>query len=509
MAQNSSNLKIYNTLSRTVERFVPRVPGQVGMYVCGMTVYDQCHIGHARSALAFDVVARYLRYSGYTVNYVRNHTDVDDKIIARALRDGKSGLEISARYIDELDQDLAALGIERPTVEPRVSRAIPEILEVIQRLVDRGHAYQGPSGDVYYGVETFAGYGKLSGRKLEDLRAGERVAIDQDKHHPGDFVLWKSVAGPARLDGAEPCWDSPWGVGRPGWHIECSGMALQHLGEQFDIHGGGIDLVFPHHENEIAQSEGAIGASPFARYWMHNGHLTMPDASGEEIKMSKSLGNIVRIRDLVSEIPAEVLRLAYLETHYRSPLPWNPEQVPSSVAAMDRLYQAKEIMEQVLATGPEAPLEASGDPGQEVYALALAWPARFRAAMDEDFNTAAVIGSLFSLVRAINRLSNDKKKLRQSRKAMEPVVQVFEICAQVLGIGGSKPEAFFEELRQKRMRVQGRSVAEIDALLAARTAARAAKDWAQADAIRVSLDAQGIIVMDGPEGSTWRVRVTE
>ncbi len=499
-----SSLRVYNTLTRTVEPFVPREPGKVGVYVCGMTVYDLCHIGHARAMMAFDVVVRYLRSVGYEVNHVRNHTDVDDKIIARAKALGKGGLEVSAEYIAELDRDLDAVGLVRPTVEPRVSTSIPEILEVIRLLVEGGHAYQGPSGDVYFSVENFSEYGKLSGRKLEDLRAGERVEVNPDKRHPGDFVLWKSVAGAATIEGAEPCWDSPWGVGRPGWHIECSGMSRHYLGDSFDIHGGGIDLIFPHHENEIAQSECATHVSPMSRYWLHNGHLSLGGPDGA-IKMSKSLGNVITIRDLLASVPAEVLRLCYLEVHYRSPLLWGQDVLANATGALDRLYQAKELVEEVMATGTEAPIDSLGEHGEEVFVLASAFPLRFRNSMDDDFNTAAAMGFLFELVRAINRFGNDRKRRRQGKLALAPVKEAFRLCSEVLGIGGYVPAAFFDELKVKRL---GPAVAEVEAMVADRAKARAEKDWAAADRLRLELESRNVVVMDGAEGSTWRVRVS-
>ncbi|HND31509.1 MAG TPA: cysteine--tRNA ligase [Myxococcota bacterium] len=499
-----SSLRVYNTLTRTVEPFVPREPGKVGVYVCGMTVYDLCHIGHARAMMAFDVIVRYLRSAGYEVNHVRNHTDVDDKIIARAKQLGKGGLEVSAEYIAELDRDLDAVGLVRPTVEPRVSTSIPEILEVIRLLMEGGHAYQGASGDIYFSVENFPEYGKLSGRKLEDLRAGERVEVNQEKRHPGDFVLWKSVAGPATVLGAEPCWDSPWGVGRPGWHIECSGMSRRYLGDSFDMHGGGIDLIFPHHENEIAQSECATHVSPMSRYWLHNGHLSLGGPDGP-IKMSKSLGNVITIRDLLATVPAEVLRLCYLEVHYRSPLLWGPDVLANATGALDRLYQAKELVEEVMATGTEAPIDSLGEHGEEVFVLASAFPLRFRNSMDDDFNTAAAMGFLFELVRAVNRFGNDRKRRRQGKLALAPVKEAFRLCAEVLGIGGYSPAAFFDELKVKRL---GPAVAEVEAMVAARARARAEKDWAAADRLRLELESRNVVVMDGADGSTWRVRVS-
>ncbi|MFZ5477985.1 MAG: cysteine--tRNA ligase, partial [Myxococcota bacterium] len=474
-------IRVYNTLSRTLEPLETQVPGKVGLYVCGMTVYDYSHIGHARAMMAFDVVVRHLRHRGLEVRFVRNHTDVDDKIIRRAKEQGVDPLALSQRFIHALEEDLDGLGMVRPTVEPRVSTHIGDIVSLIDALVRGGHAYRADNGDVYFSVESFPEYGKLSGKKIEDLRAGERVAVEENKRHPGDFALWKAWTG----DDAEPRWESPWGPGRPGWHIECSAMARRHLGDTFDVHGGGIDLVFPHHENEIAQSECGTGHAPMARYWMHNGHLTM----GE--KMSKSLGNVVQIREILAQVPAEALRLFYLGTHYRSPLPWSTDQLVESLKALDRLYTAKET---AVEAGGDVPVEQLGDAAREAHALAVAFPARFDAALDEDFNAAEAVGAFFELVRAVNRFGNDKKQRAKGARAMAPVLAAFDLVGEVLGVGAMAPAAFFDEVKTKRLAAAGRSVAEVDAILAERTAARAGKDWDRADVIRRTLDEQGIIV---------------
>ena len=493
-------LRLYNTLSRSVETFVPAVPGQVGLYVCGMTVYDYCHIGHARAMMAFDIVVRHLRRVGYDVRFVRNHTDVDDKIIKRAGELGVDPLALSARFIAALEEDLDALGLVRPTWSPRVSDHIPEVLALIGALVEGGHAYKAENGDVYFAVDSFPEYGKLSGKKVDELRAGERIAVEESKRNPADFALWKAWGGVEN----EPHWESPWGAGRPGWHIECSAMSRACLGDTFDIHGGGIDLLFPHHENEIAQSECGTGHAPMARYWMHNGHLTF----GQE-KMSKSLGNIVRIRDILAEFPAEALRFLYLDTHYRSPLPYTGEKLSNALAGLDRLYCAKETTEQVVALGGTADVASLGEVGVEVHALATTFPEKFEAAMNEDFNTAEAVGHLFDLVRAINRFGNDKKARAKGALALAPAVAAFALVAEAWGIGAMAPTAFFDEVRVKRLKAQGRTVEDVESLVAARAAARSAKNWALADALRAELDAQNIIVMDGADGSTWRMRVSE
>jgi cysteinyl-tRNA synthetase len=460
-----------------------------------MTVYDYCHIGHARAMMAFDVVVRHLRHRGFRVDYVRNHTDVDDKIIARAREKGTDPLALSAFFIHELEADLDGLGLVRPSIEPRVSGHIPDVLDMIGALVAKGHAYRTGEGDVWFAVESFPAYGALSGKRIDELRAGERVAVDQSKRHPADFALWKAWTG----DPAEPRWESPWGPGRPGWHIECSAMSRHHLGDGFDIHGGGIDLVFPHHENEIAQSECATGHHPMARYWMHNGHLTM-----EHEKMSKSLGNIVRIRDILAQVPAEALRMLFLDTHYRAPLPYSTAGLASALHALDRLYTAKET---ALEAGGDTPVEQLGPDAREAHDLAVSFPVTFDLSMDDDFDTHAALAALFELVTAVNRFGNDKKQRARGARAMAPVRAAFDLAAEVLGVGGMAPQAFFDDVKTKRLAAMGRSVAEVDAKLAERAAARAGKDWAKADAIRAELDAQGIVIMDNPSGSTWRMRV--
>jgi cysteinyl-tRNA synthetase len=491
-------IRLYSTLSRSLVPLETIEPGHVRLYVCGMTVYDFCHIGHARAMLAFDVVVRHLRHRGWRVTFVRNHTDVDDKIIQRASAEGVAPLELSERFIAALDEDLAALGLVPPDVAPRVSTHIPDIVSMIEALVARGHAYRADNGDVYFAVETFSNYGKLSGKKLEDLRAGERVAVEAAKRHPADFALWKAWTGAD----SEPRWDSPWGPGRPGWHIECSAMSRRHLGDVFDIHAGGIDLVFPHHENEIAQSECGTGHGPYARYWLHNGHLTL-DAE----KMSKSLGNVVRIRDILKEVPGEALRLLYLDTHYRAPLPYSSERLAGALAALDRLYTAKETALEIAATGADVPVAQLGADGQEAARLAEAFPATFDAAMDEDFDTHAAITALMDLVRAVNRFANDRKQRARGRRVAEPALHAFAVAAEVLGIGALSPPAFFDEVKHKRLAAMGVGIDEIEQRLTARGNARSARDWALADAIRDDLDGMGIVVMDTPAGSTWRMRV--
>ena len=501
-------LQLYNTLSRSLEDFQPIEPGKVRIYVCGMTTYDYCHIGHARAMMSFDVVVRYLRHAGYEVTYVRNHTDVDDKIIARAAELGEPPLALSARFIDALDQDLDALGLIRPDIAPKVSEHIDGIVAMTATLVDKGHAYPADNGDVYFAVESFDRYGKLSGRKLDELRAGERVAVDPNKRNPGDFALWKGAKE------GEVAWDSPWGKGRPGWHIECSVMSSAHLGERFDIHGGGIDLIFPHHENEIAQSECAHGSHPMANHWMHNGHLSVverdEDGQWQQIKMSKSLGNVIRIRDVLAEMPAEALRWVYVQSHYRSPLPYSAEALQDAMATMSRVYEAKERATEIAAKEPKASAEQlakESGAAKELYALAAGFQDAFNEAMDQDFNTAKASSLLLELVRTVNRLSNDKSMRKRGAALMAMVLGAFETSAKVLGIGGMDPEAFFAELRDKQAAVRGLDTAWVEAQLVARTQARTDKDWAAADQIRDALLDKGVQIMDNPSGVTWRVQL--
>ncbi|MCK6525034.1 cysteine--tRNA ligase [Myxococcota bacterium] len=503
-------LRVYNTLSRSLEVFQPQEPGKVRLYVCGMTTYDYCHIGHARAMLSFDLVVRYLRWRGFEVTYVRNYTDVDDKIIDRAAELGEDPLALSDRFCRALDEDLAAMGLVVPDVQPKVSQHIPHIIAVTKALVDRGHAYTA-GGDVYFSVQSFDAYGKLSGKKVDELIAGERVEVRDTKRHPADFTLWKA-AKPGEI-----AWESPWGPGRPGWHIECSAMSMEYLGERFDIHGGGIDLVFPHHENEIAQSECATGHGPYARYWMHNGHLTIVATSPDQddgsgfVKMSKSLGNSLTIRAVMEQVPAESLRLLYMESHYRSPLPFSADRLAEATGSLDRLYVAKEQAEELCARPvsdkPEVVAKELGEDGQALYTLAKGFRARFQEAMDQDFNAAQVVGDLFELARAINRLANDKRAKKRAEPLMRMALDAFQISAQVLGIGGASPADFFEEVKHKRLKALGLAVETVEAKLSERAQARADKDWARADAVRAELEALGVLVMDTTTGARWRMRV--
>lgn len=453
------SLRIYNTLSRALEDFSPLEAGHVRMYVCGMTVYDLCHLGHARSMIAFDVVQRWLRASGHKVTYVRNITDIDDKIIKRAVENGETIRGLTDRMIAALHQDADALGIERPTHEPRATEYVPQMLKMIGTLQSKGLAYQAGNGDVNYAVRKFAGYGKLSGKSLDELHAGERVAVQDGKHDPLDFVLWKS-AKPE--EPAEVKWASPYGEGRPGWHIECSAMGCEMLGESFDIHGGGADLQFPHHENEIAQSEGATG-KPFAQMWMHNGFINVDNE-----KMSKSLGNFFTIRDVLKEYDAETVRFFVVRSHYRSPLNYSDVHLDDARAALKRLYTALSLV---------APAAVPVD-WAEPHA------ARFKAAMDEDFGTPEAVAVLFDLAGEVNRSKSPE------------VAGLLKALAGHLGLLQGDPQAFLKA-------GAGLQEADIQAQIAARAAAKAAKNFAEADRIRNELLAQGIVLKDSASGTTW------
>ena len=453
-------LKIYNTLARDKQEFVPIEPNVVRMYVCGMTVYDYCHLGHARVMVVFDMVYRWFKASGYDVTYVRNITDIDDKIIRRAAENNESIHDLTQRFIDEMHTDADALGVSRPDFEPRATQYVPEMLEMIAKLEANGLAYQAADGDVNYAVRKFEGYGKLSGKSLEDLRAGERVEVTDAKNDPLDFVLWKH----ARDDEAEEVkWDSKWGRGRPGWHIECSAMGSKLLGEHFDIHGGGADLQFPHHENEIAQSEGAHQCS-YVNYWMHNGFVRVDNE-----KMSKSLGNFFTIREVLKQYDPEVVRFFILRAHYRSPLNYSDAHLDDAKKALDRLYTALKLG---VASGKRAV------DWTEAYAV------RFKAAMDDDFNTAEAIAVLFDLANDVNR--SQSEEFAEQLKAL----------GAVLGLLERDPTEFLQGA--------GSDDAQIVEQIAARNAAKLAKNYAEADRIRKALLADGIVLEDSAAGTNWR-----
>jgi len=454
-------LRLYNSLSGQLEDFHPLQAGHVRMYVCGMTVYDDCHLGHARSMLGFDVVQRWLKASGYQVTYVRNVTDIDDKIIRRALENGETIGALTDRMVQSLHRDADALGIERPTHEPRATSYVPQMLALIEKLEQQGFAYRAANQDVNFAVRKFAGYGKLSGKSIDELRAGERVAVDDSKNDPLDFVLWKSAKA---TEPQEAKWKSAFGTGRPGWHIECSAMACELLGESFDIHGGGADLQFPHHENEIAQSEAASG-KPLARYWMHNGFVTRDNE-----KMSKSLGNFFSIQEILARFDAETTRFFVVRSHYRSALNYSDTHIEDARIALKRLYTS-------LQTVPP-----------QADAVLIDWSApyadRFKAAMDQDFGTPEAVAVLFDLASEVNR----------SRSP--PLSALLRALGGVLGLLQSPPEVFLRA---------GSAVdsVHIDALIAQRQAAKATRDFARADAIRAELLAQGIVLKDSAQGTAW------
>lgn len=485
--------RLYNTKTRRVEDFVPQQPGKVGIYVCGMTVYDRSHVGHARAMVVFDAFVRWLRHEGWVVRFVRNFTDIDDKIIARAATLGVEPATLAQDEIDAFHRDMDGLGLARPDDEPRVTQTMDQILALITRLVEGGHAYAA-EGNVWFAVESFDRYGALSGRKVEDMRSADP---DQGKRHAADFALWKAAKP------GEPAWESPWGPGRPGWHIECSAMAKHCLGDTIDIHGGGLDLVFPHHENEIAQSECGNG-STYSTYWMHNGLLTM--TSGQ--KMGKSLGNVVNIEDVLELFPAESVRLYYLQNQYRSPLPWNAEALPEALAMLSRLYEARDVAEAM--KGSEDAEQVAADLGEDaktVLELGRAFPERMNEALQEDFNTSQVLGHLFTLARAVNRFAGHKKANKRGGPVVAPALEAFRRVAQSIGIMTMATAEFVEEVKDKRLAAAGLDRAAIEAKVQQRVELRKAKQWEQADALRAELDEQGIVVMDGPEGSRWRVRL--
>lgn len=481
-------LRVYNSLTRKKEDFHPLVPGAVGMYVCGVTVYDMCHIGHARSIVLFDVIYRYLTHLGYSVTYVRNFTDVDDKIINRANELGENWKQLAERFIGEFYTDVDALGVRRPTYEPRATEHIEEIKEIVSRLIDAGHAYQA-EGDVLFSVDGFKGYGKLSGKIIDELIAGARVDVDEKKKAPLDFVLWKAAKP------GEPSWDSPWGPGRPGWHIECSAMSMRYLGESFDIHGGGADLIFPHHENEIAQSEGATG-KPFVNYWIHNGFVNI-----RAEKMSKSLGNVLNIREILSKVHPEALRLFLLSSHYRSPLDYNENSIRESSAGLERLYAAM---------GALSDLIGAGGKNRELPEALSGMRAKFAEAMNDDFNTPRALAALFDAARAVNRLVGTSKKIIPAPELLSGVDRdIRELAAELLGVLREDPAAFLDNARRRAAAELGVTEQEIESIILQRAQARQNKDYALADDIRRRLADRGVLLEDSPKGTSWKVKSPE
>jgi cysteinyl-tRNA synthetase len=490
-------MHFYNTLSRRKEPFEPLTPGKVGLYACGVTVYDDCHLGHARSCVAFEILVRYLRRRGLQVTWVRNFTDIDDKILRRALEKGVSWKEVAERYIASFLTDMEALGIPPAQIEPKATEHIPQILTLIQQLVARGFAYPA-GGDVFFRVRRFPGYGKLSGQKLEDMEAGARIEVDPNKEDPLDFVLWKASKP------GEPAWESPWGPGRPGWHIECSAMSMHYLGETFDLHGGGQDLVFPHHENELAQSEAATG-KPFARYWLHHGLLTI-----NQEKMSKSLGNFFTVKEVLSRFPAEVVRFFLTNCHYRSPLDFSDAALAEAETALLRLYtclaRTRDVLRQHPDFKPEHPADSYPDGlTLEEFHRFGSLRARFDAAMDDDLNTAQALGYLFETVRLLNRLleapSSDPGYLTILSEMHHEVVDL----GRVLNLLQADPQDMLTTLRQKAADLKI-TPEEIEQLIQERTQARQNRDWSRADAIRKRLIDLEILLEDTPQGTIWKVK---
>jgi cysteinyl-tRNA synthetase len=486
-------LRVYNTMTKKKEELVPLQEGKISMYACGVTVYDLCHIGHARSAVVFDVIYRYLLYKGYKVIYVRNFTDVDDKIIKRAQEEGVSTEEIATRYIKEFYADMGALGLKDPTVEPKATEHIPEMIALVQQLIEKGHAYE-TGGDVYYAVESFPEYGKLSKRSLDEMQAGVRVEVDEKKRNPLDFALWKAAKP------GEPSWASPWGEGRPGWHIECSAMSQKYLGDTLDIHGGGKDLIFPHHENEIAQAEGATGR-PFVRFWLHNGFVNI-----EKEKMSKSLGNFLTIKEILKEYHPEVVRLFLLSRHYRSPVDFSTQGMEEARGNLERFYQTLAGIDEIIAqeNTSEAVREGLSPEEMTVYRRAEEFTTQFEEAMDDDFNTAVAIAALFELGHDLNRLLQNPTP--HAPQVLLKGREAFAVAGEVLGIFQEDPRAFLEAERKRKAERLTLTPEEIEKLIAERNEARKNKNWTRADEIRNQLASQGIILEDTLQGTVWRIQ---
>ena len=487
-------IQVYNTMKKKKEPFVPIREGFAGMYACGVTVYDFSHIGHARALVVFDVIYRYLKHLGFNVTYVRNYTDIDDKIIKRAQEEGVTYKEISERYIKEFDYDMELLGVEKPTHAPRATDHIPEMIAMVQALVDKGFAYE-VDGDVYFKVSRFSEYGKLSGKNIEDLSAGARVEVDERKQSPLDFALWK------KSKPEEPFWECPWGKGRPGWHIECSAMSQKYLGKTFDIHGGGMDLIFPHHENEIAQAECATG-EPFARYWIHNGFVNI-----NQQKMSKSLKNFFTIRKILETYHPEVLRLFLLSNHYRSPVDYSEQNLTEAKTGLDRLYALLKDMDEIQAAARKS---AELSPAEEKMRDDVqAFSEKFTEAMDDDFNTAAALGHLYTLTRTLNMFIDQKKKdpsVHISDETIKRAQEQFQKVGSIFGLFNESPHSYFQKQREKGLTAAAISPEEIERLIAERLAARKAKDFKRADEIRNQLAEKGIILKDTPQGTEWTTK---
>lgn len=493
------SLRIYNTFTQRKEAFEPLHPGEVRMYVCGVTVYDRCHIGHGRAALVFDSIYRYLKYKGYRVTYVRNITDIDDKIINKANQEGVEAQLIAERYIREFHEDMKLLGVAPPPHEPKATDHVSDMIAMIQKLIDRGYAYH-LNGKVFFSVSKFKSYGRLSHKRVEELLAGTRFEPDEDKREVPDFTLWKPFKP------GEPSWPSPWGAGRPGWHIECSAMSTKYLGETFDIHGGGRDLIFPHHENEIAQAEAATGKT-FVRYFVHNGFVT-----NERVKMAKSLGNIIPIREVVDQTDRETVRLLLLSHHYRSPVDFSHKALMEASENMERFYRIlKQIGNRLRASSPsktplEGLVEKASPKERGLLEPLFNFPERFEQAMDDDFNTALAIGYLHDMARVLNRSLHqpgDDPALDLSLLAFGR--DCFKTQGAVLGLFQFEPEAYLNQTKEKRLKKASLGETEITRLVEEREEARKAKDWKRADEIRDNLGTYHIVLEDSPNGTRWRI----
>lgn len=490
LMEKGGEMRMYNTLTGRKEEFIPLTPGKVKMYVCGVTVYDYCHIGHARSAIVFDVMRRYLRYKGYDVTFVKNFTDIDDKIINKARQENTSWDAIAREYTEEYYRDMGALEVGKADIEPKATEHIKEIIDIIKGLVERGYAYE-IDGSVYFEVDRFPEYGKLSKRDREEMIAGARIEVDERKKNPMDFALWK------RSKEGEPSWDSPWGAGRPGWHIECSAMSIKHLGESFDIHGGGADLIFPHHENEIAQSESFTG-KPFARYWVHNGFITI-----DKEKMSKSLGNFFTIKEILDKFDPEVVRLFLLSTHYRSPIEFSDEQLREAESSLDRYYSTILRINDFLEK--DKAREGSPDTEKTFEARMLQFRERFEEAMDDDFNTALTLGHIFEFIRDVNRFLDSRPLGPEARELLQKTKGFLLEVGEVLNIFSRTPEEWYHSLMLTKK--IGLSEKEILEKIKERRDARQRKEWEVADRIRKELERKGIILEDKEDRTDWKVKV--
>ena len=485
-------MKIYNTLTGKKEEFIPFSKNEVRIYACGVTVYDYCHIGHARSAIVFDVMRKYFHYKGFHVTYVRNFTDIDDKIINRAQKEGIPWDAVARKYTDEYYTDMDRLGVGRADVEPKATEHIGEIIAIVQKLIEKGFAYEA-DGSVYYSVDAFPAYGKLSKRDKDEMIAGARIEVDERKKNPLDFALWK------KSKEGEPFWESPWGEGRPGWHIECTAMSMKHLGESFDIHGGGADLLFPHHENEIAQSEAASG-KPFVKYWVHNGFITI-----DKEKMSKSLGNFFTIREVLDRFDPEVVRFFLLSTHYRSPIEFSDLLLQEAEASIDKYYttimRIQDFVEK--KTDGKETLSKAG----ELFSALLSsfFIGNFQEAMDDDFNTALAIGHIFELVRELNRFLDSKPSSLQDRQLVLSAQERLAEAGEILHLFGRTPLEWYASLM--KVKSIALSETEIHQKIKERQDARLRKDWQLADTIRRELEEKGIILEDKKDGTDWKVRV--